>query len=222
MATLRGRYGRGQRDSSLDPGCRAIGLLLLATLLFAGDASAGELGSAYRTTGRCGAYPRLAVTTPEGLCVGLVAGPEDGLRMPRSIVAPTPALWAAAAVAGRVGPLPCAADEAARGLGAVRALQLVFQRFEGRAYPVAQGGEPGGGFGLLGRGGGEGGHGITHVKLWQFKIVSHFECGLSKIAKRHSGASRNPSPTVCFCCTFGCWIPACAGMTPNNGKLISK
>lgn len=68
----------------------AASLLLIAALLFAGNARPGELGSPYRTAGRCGDYPRLPVSTPDGLCVGLVAGPEHGLKMPRSIVVIAP------------------------------------------------------------------------------------------------------------------------------------
>jgi glucose/arabinose dehydrogenase len=61
-------------------------LKMLAALAFAPSSWAGVLGSQYGEAGRCGPYARADVTTPEGMCLGIVAGPAQGLRLPRTIV----------------------------------------------------------------------------------------------------------------------------------------
>jgi glucose/arabinose dehydrogenase len=55
--------------------------LLVAALLAAAPAAARE---GYGTSGTCDGFPRLALKTPAGFCVGLIA---EGLTMPRGILA---------------------------------------------------------------------------------------------------------------------------------------
>ena len=64
----------------------ALAALLALTL----PALAGVLGSDYVANGTCGPFPRAAVTTLKGACVGIVAGPADGLIMPRSVIEASP------------------------------------------------------------------------------------------------------------------------------------
>lgn len=68
---------------------RAIALsIALAALALVPNAAAraGEYGSEYVGDGTCGPFPRAAVTTPAWACLGIVAGPADGLIMPRGLV----------------------------------------------------------------------------------------------------------------------------------------
>jgi glucose/arabinose dehydrogenase len=44
----------------------------------------------YTPQGECGGWPRVALTTPQGWCVGLVADERDGLRMPRRLLEVAP------------------------------------------------------------------------------------------------------------------------------------
>ena len=55
-----------------------------------GSASAGEFGSEYVSQGRCGPFARAVVTTPAWACLGIVAGPADGLVMPRNVLEVAP------------------------------------------------------------------------------------------------------------------------------------
>jgi len=63
-------------------------IVLLAPLL--GEAMAGEHGSDYVAQGKCGPFPRAVVTTPAWACLGIVAGPDDGLQFPRSVIEVAP------------------------------------------------------------------------------------------------------------------------------------
>lgn len=65
----------------------AAGLLL---------ALASPLGATplYQTRGECAGHPRIDLQVPPGWCVGLVAGAEQGLRMPRRLLEVAPGrLW---------------------------------------------------------------------------------------------------------------------------------
>jgi hypothetical protein len=59
-------------------------LSLSALLLMA--ASPGAHARGYASTGKCGIYPRLAITSPSGTCVGLIADDAHGLRFPRRVL----------------------------------------------------------------------------------------------------------------------------------------
>ncbi len=68
---------------------RSLSLVLLAhviTLLSMVSASAQTLGSSYRSNGRCGSFAKAPLETPNWACVGIVAGPAQGLILPRAIV----------------------------------------------------------------------------------------------------------------------------------------
>ncbi|MGI9382341.1 MAG: PQQ-dependent sugar dehydrogenase [Methyloligellaceae bacterium] len=52
-----------------------------------GPVAAGVHGSAYAAKGRCGPFARVSAPTPGWACVGIVAGPAQGLKMPRAILA---------------------------------------------------------------------------------------------------------------------------------------
>ena len=64
--------------------------VILVAAVFAPPAVAGEFGSEYVAQGKCGPFPRAAPTTPSWACVGIVAGPSDGLVMPRSLIEISP------------------------------------------------------------------------------------------------------------------------------------
>lgn len=67
----------------------AAAVLLLAAgtaVVDAVPARAEVYGSDYVGRGRCGPYPRVAVKSPDWLCLGIVAGPDAGLIMPRTLV----------------------------------------------------------------------------------------------------------------------------------------
>jgi len=63
--------------------CATVVVCFIATT----PAAAGFEGSQYVARGKCGPYPRAQVTTPDWACVGLVIGPDHGLRWPRVILA---------------------------------------------------------------------------------------------------------------------------------------
>lgn len=67
---------------------------MMALALWAGlaahTATAGEHGSDYVAQGKCGPYPRAVVSTPAWACLGIIAGPGDGLIMPRSVIEVSP------------------------------------------------------------------------------------------------------------------------------------
>ncbi|MET0334341.1 MAG: hypothetical protein ABW190_08710 [Rhizobacter sp.] len=65
-------------------------LLFACALLFAGGVSHAR---GYTPQGECGGWPRVALTTPKGWCVGLVADERDGLRMPRRLLEVAPNRW---------------------------------------------------------------------------------------------------------------------------------
>lgn len=50
------------------------------------SANAQTLGSSYRSNGQCGSFAKAPLDTPSWACVGIVAGPSQGLVMPRAIV----------------------------------------------------------------------------------------------------------------------------------------
>ena len=54
------------------------------------SAASGAFGSDYVANGKCGPFPRAVVTTPSWACLGIVAGPADGLTMPRSVIEVAP------------------------------------------------------------------------------------------------------------------------------------
>lgn len=62
-------------------------LLLGCALLLAG---APALARGYTPEGECGGWPRVALATPKGWCVGLVADEREGLRMPRRLLEVAP------------------------------------------------------------------------------------------------------------------------------------
>jgi glucose/arabinose dehydrogenase len=68
----------------------AASVALAVAALLPGAASGGEFGSEYVAQGKCGPFPRAAVATPAWACLGIVAGPADGLIMPRSLVEVSP------------------------------------------------------------------------------------------------------------------------------------
>ena len=66
---------------------RAVAAALLLNLpVSAQGASTGVYGSAYAAKGKCGAFARAVVTTPAWACLGIVAGPDDGLVYPRNVI----------------------------------------------------------------------------------------------------------------------------------------
>lgn len=71
-------------------GARAPGLVLGLSLGLAPVLSTAADAPAYAARGHCAGYPRLALTVPEGWCVGLVADARDGLRMPRRLLEVAP------------------------------------------------------------------------------------------------------------------------------------
>jgi glucose/arabinose dehydrogenase len=83
---------------------RAWTCVALVWSCFTAAAAAGVLGSPYADAGRCGPFPRAALETPKGLCVGIVAGPEQGLKMPRTILEVKPGTFILTDMGGWVGP----------------------------------------------------------------------------------------------------------------------
>ena len=69
---------------------RLIATLVLMFGLAGSPASAGIFGSDYAEVGRCGPFARVAVRTPSWLCVGIVAGPDQGVIRPRTIIEVAP------------------------------------------------------------------------------------------------------------------------------------
>jgi len=88
------RTGRGLSSSPLQPLVDAVPHWLrgccpaLCAVLVAFSSHAESAG--YATQGRCAGFPRLALTAPEGWCVGLVADARDGLQMPRRLLEVAP------------------------------------------------------------------------------------------------------------------------------------
>lgn len=68
-------------------GCRAAACA--AVLIGAITATASAAGL-YGSNGRCGDFPRVALQSPPGTCVALVASAADGLRFPRRILEVAP------------------------------------------------------------------------------------------------------------------------------------
>ena len=71
----------------------ALAALLLATTILpahAASAGTGAYGSDYIPNGKCGPFPRAVVTTPPWACLAIVAGPDDGFTMPRSVIEVSP------------------------------------------------------------------------------------------------------------------------------------
>ncbi len=76
-------------------GLRSLAMgALLVSLSFGASAAAGSgagvFGSDYVAQGKCGPFARAVVTTPAWACLGIVAGPDDGLVMPRTVIEVTP------------------------------------------------------------------------------------------------------------------------------------
>ena len=68
---------------------RLVALALSAHVLAPVSALSADtqtLGSGYRSNGRCGSFARAPLDTPDWACVGIVAGPSQGLVLPRAIV----------------------------------------------------------------------------------------------------------------------------------------
>ena len=61
-------------------------LLTLVLVSLSCSAHAGVQGSDYASIGTCGVFPRADLKTPTGSCVGIVAGPAQGLQMPRTLL----------------------------------------------------------------------------------------------------------------------------------------
>lgn len=61
-------------------------IALASISLGASAAAAGVFGSQYQSAGQCGPFPSVTVDAAQGFCVGIVAGPDQGLKMPRLIV----------------------------------------------------------------------------------------------------------------------------------------
>ena len=72
---------------------KTLGLLLAPALLtLAAPQPAQARG--YTSSGKCGIYPRLAITSPAGTCVGLIADEAHGLRFPRRVLEIAPGrIW---------------------------------------------------------------------------------------------------------------------------------
>jgi len=66
------------------------GVWLALWWVAAGSAGAGVFGSDYTAQGTCGPYARAVVATPAWACLGIVAGPTDGLVMPRNVLEVAP------------------------------------------------------------------------------------------------------------------------------------
>lgn len=77
---------------------------LLAALIVTAPASAGVHGSQYGQAGNCGPFPRAALDTPKDICVGVVAGPDHGLKMPRTMLEIAPGEFILTDMGGWVGP----------------------------------------------------------------------------------------------------------------------
>ena len=68
-------------------------ILSLSALLLIAASPAAQARS-YTSTGKCGNFPRLAITSPAGTCVGLVADEAHGLHFPRRVLAIAPGrIW---------------------------------------------------------------------------------------------------------------------------------
>jgi hypothetical protein len=65
---------------------RKYRLILRLSALLLMVASPGAHARGYASTGKCGIYPRLAITSPSGTCVGLMADDAHGLRFPRRVL----------------------------------------------------------------------------------------------------------------------------------------
>ena len=65
-------------------------IVLAAVLGAVIPAHAGVFGSEYAGQGKCGPFARAVVSTPGWACLGIVAGPEDGLVMPRNVLEVSP------------------------------------------------------------------------------------------------------------------------------------
>ena len=76
------------RNATNGTAIRAAGALALCALIAAaGPARAQGRGESYALgAGQCGPFPKLRITLQPGYCAGLVAGREDGLIFPRTIV----------------------------------------------------------------------------------------------------------------------------------------
>lgn len=68
----------------------ALFMSLLVMLQVKDPTAADTHGSKYVAKGHCGPYPRAQIRTPGWACVGIVAGPAQGLIMPRNIVEVVP------------------------------------------------------------------------------------------------------------------------------------
>ena len=70
--------------------CRAYRQLLLAVGLILSIGLLPALARDYVAQGKCGPYPKLAISSPAGTCVALVADEAHGLRYPRRVLDVSP------------------------------------------------------------------------------------------------------------------------------------
>lgn len=77
--------------------------VFLAAIFAASSASAGVFGSAYEAAGQCGPFARAPLTTAKGMCVGIAAGPDQGLKMPRTLLEVGPGDFVLVDMGGWVG-----------------------------------------------------------------------------------------------------------------------
>ena len=67
-----------------------LGMMFMSSQLNARDISntgtSNIYGSKYKSIGQCGTFPRISAPTPKWACVGIVAGPSHGLKMPREVL----------------------------------------------------------------------------------------------------------------------------------------
>lgn len=103
---------------------RAAGCVLVAALAMSAGAAAGVHGSGYQKAGNCGPFARAAVETPNDICVGVVVGPDQGLKMPRTIVEIAPSEFILTDMGGWVGPVGRVLRMTAGADGRVRVSQI--------------------------------------------------------------------------------------------------
>ena len=67
-----------------------LGMMFISSLVNAQDISntgtSNIYGTSYKSIGQCGDYPRVSAETPNWACVGIVAGPDHDLKMPREVL----------------------------------------------------------------------------------------------------------------------------------------
>ena len=72
---------------------KTLALLLAPVVLTLATAQPAQ-ARGYASVGKCGNFPRLAITSPAGTCVGLVADEDHGLHFPRRVLEIAPGrIW---------------------------------------------------------------------------------------------------------------------------------